>query len=230
MTYSIKVILSGLSGAGKTTSLKLLVKTPHLLGEQQRKPTKQEQEAWKLATNEMVPTSMYTNFGVLIVTPNFETKDFIFQQDPNYTPQYNDIIVNLFDTCGQDIFYPLRQATATGVQGILFYIDSALLQLQLDYSNIQRIIHAFEELKTFLGKELEKIPIVFLCNKQDLIKTERGKAGFVKKTITFYDNYFEKYQFVNSSALEGWGSHEALKILLNEISVKFGWDKKIGKK
>ena len=226
MTYSIKVMFSGLSGAGKTTSLKLLVKSAHLLGEQQRMPTKEEQEAWQLATGEMVPTSMYTNFGVLILTPDFRTNEFSFQTEPNYTPKANDIIVNLFDTCGQDIFYPLRQATATGVQGIMFFIDAALLQLQLDFTNIQKIINAFEELRTFLGKDLEKIPVVFICNKQDLIKTEKGKAGFIKKTIAFYDNSFEKYPFVNASAIQGWGPEEALKTLLLEIAKKFGWDQK----
>ncbi len=216
-------MLSGLSGAGKTTSLKLLVKNAHLLGEQKRMPTKEEQEAWNLAMGEMVPTSMYTNFGILVVTPNFKTMNFILHDDPDYSPGSNDIIVNLFDTCGQEIFYPLRQATATGVQGILFFIDSALLQLHLDFANIQKIINAFEELKTFLGKELENIPIIFICNKQDLIKTEKGKAGFIKKTIAFYDSTFEKYPFVNASALEGWGSQEALKMLLVEISKRFGW-------
>lgn len=223
MTYSIKVILSGLSGAGKTTTLKILVKNAHLLGEQQRMPTKDEQEAWNLAMGQMVTTSMYTNFGILIITPNFQTKEYIFKQESDYTPKKNDIIVNLFDTCGQEIFYPLRQATTIGVQGILHFIDSALLQLHLDFSNIHKIINGFEELKTFLGKELDKIPIVFICNKQDLIKTDKGKAGFIKKSITFYDSYFKKYPFVNASALEGWGAQEALKILLTEIAEKFGW-------
>lgn len=216
-------MLSGLSGAGKTTTLKVLVKNCHLLGEQQRMPTKEEQEAWHLATGEMIPTSMYTNFGILIVSPNYETKEMSFHQEADYTPKENDIIVNLFDTCGQQIFYPLRQATAIGVQGILFFIDSALLQLHLDFSNIQKIINAFEELKTFIGRELEKIPQVFICNKQDLIRTDKGKAGFVKKTIAFYDSTFEKYPFVNASALEGWGAQEALRILLLDIARKFQW-------
>ncbi len=225
MTYSIKVMLSGLSGAGKTTTLKLLVKNCHLLGEQQRMPTKEEQEAWKLALGKMVPTSMYTNFGILIITPDYKIDEFSFHHETNYTPTENDIIVNLFDTCGQQIFYPLRQATAIGVQGILFFIDSALLQLHLDFSNIQKIINAFEELKTFLGRELEKIPKVFICNKQDLIQTDKGKAGFIKKTIAFYDSSFEKYPFVNASALEGWGAELALKILLLDIAKRFGWNK-----
>jgi GTPase SAR1 family protein len=219
-------MFSGLSGAGKTTSLKLLVKNAHLLGEQQRAPTKEEQQAWNLATSEMVPTSMYTNFGVLVVTPDFNTKKYSFQDAPDYTPKSNDIIVNLFDTCGQDIFYPLRQATATGVQGVMFFVDSALLMLKLDFSNIQRIINAFEELRTFLGNELEKIPVVFICNKQDLIKEEKGKAGFIKKTIAFYDSTFEKYQFVNASAIQGWGPVEALEILVSEIAERFGWAQK----
>ncbi len=219
-------MLSGLSGAGKTTSLRLMVKNAHLLGEQQRMPTKDEQEAWNLALGDMISTSMYTNFGVLVVSPDFQSNEFIFQESPKYTPKANDIIVNLFDTCGQEIFFPLRQATATGVQGILFFIDAALLQLKLDFSNIQRLINAFEELKTFLGKELEKIPVVFICNKQDLIETEKGKAGFIKKTIAFYDSNFEKYEFVNASAVEGWGSKDALKILLSQIAHRFGWNQK----
>lgn len=226
MTYSIKVMLSGLSGAGKTTTLKLLVKNCHLLGEQQRMPTKEEQEAWKLLMNEMVPTSMYTNFGILIATPDYQTGEVVFHQEADYNPKENDVIINLFDTCGQQIFYPLRQATAIGVQGILFFVDSALLQLHLDFSNIQKIINAYEELKSFLGKELDKIPKVFICNKQDLIKTDKGKAGFIKKTIAFYDSIFEKYTFVNASALQGWGGQEALKILLKQISQNLGWTQK----
>ncbi|MFX1295826.1 MAG: ADP-ribosylation factor-like protein [Promethearchaeota archaeon] len=226
MTYSIKIIFSGLSGAGKTTSLQLLVKNAHLLGEQQRIPTKEEQNAWNLATGETVPTSMYTNFGVLVITPNFQTNEFVYQETSNYHPNVNDIIVNLFDTCGQDIFYPLRQATATGVQGVLFFIDSALLMLQLDFANIQKIINAFEELRSFLGRELEKIPVVFICNKQDLVKSEKGKCGFIKKTIAFYDNTFGKYSFVNASAIQGWGPREALELLILEIARQFGWDQK----
>lgn len=218
-------MLSGLSGAGKTTTLKLLVKNCHLLGEQQRMPTKEEQDAWKLATDQMISTSMYTNFGIMIITPDYSAEQIVFHE-PDYTPRHNDIIVNLFDTCGQEIFYPLRQATAIGVQGILFFIDSALLQLHLDFSNIQKIITGFEELKTFLGSELLNIPAVFICNKQDLIKTDRGKAGFIKKTISFYDNIFEKYPFVNASALEGWGAQEALRILLMDLAKKLGWDQK----
>ena len=116
---------------------------------------------------------------------SFLTGEIYFHQETDYSPRDNDIIINLFDTCGQQIFYPLRQATAIGVQGILFFIDSALLQLHLDFSNIQKLITAFEELKTFLGAELQKIPGVFICNKQDLIKTDRGKAGFIKKSIAF---------------------------------------------
>ena len=218
-------MFSGLSGAGKTTSLKILVKNCHLLGEQQRAPTKQEQEAWNLAMDQMVPTSMYTNFGILIATPNYKTEEIIFHQEADYNPKENDIIINLFDTCGQQIFYPLRQATAIGVQGILFFIDSALLQLHLDFTNIQKIINAYDELKSFLGRELDQIPKVFICNKQDLIQTDRGKAGFIKKTIAFYDSAFEKYPFVNASALEGWGSQEALKILLLELAKNLGWRK-----
>jgi GTPase SAR1 family protein len=225
MTYSIKVMFSGLSGAGKTTSLKLLVKNAHLLGEQQRMPTPAEQQAWNLATGEMVPTSMYTNFGVLVITPS-QTWDQFTVNPLDYSPKSRDIIVNIFDTCGQDIFYPLRQATATGVQGVMFFVDSALLQLQLDFTNVQKIINAFEELRTFLGKDLEKIPVVFICNKQDLIKTEKGKAGFIKRTIAFYDSAFEKYPFVNASAIQGWGPEEALLVLLAEIATRFGWDQK----
>jgi len=226
MTYSIKIMLSGLSGAGKTTTLKLLVKNCHLLGEQQRMPTKVEQEAWNLAMDQMIPTSMYTNFGILIATPNYQKGEMLFHQEADYSPRDNDIIINLFDTCGQQIFYPLRQATAIGVQGILFFIDSALLQLHLDYSNVQKIITAFEELKTFLGAELPNIPGVLICNKQDLIQTDRGKAGFIKKSIAFYDSTFEKYPFVNASALEGWGAQEALRILLLELAEKLGWTRK----
>ena len=123
-------------------------------------------------------------------------------------------------------FYPLRQATAIGVQGILFFIDSALLQLHLDFTNIQKIINAFEELKSFLGDELTKIPATFICNKQDLIQSDGGKAGFIKRTIAFYDSTFEKYPFVNASALEGWGAQEALRILLLELAKRLGWTKK----
>ncbi|NVM54679.1 MAG: hypothetical protein HWN66_13325 [Candidatus Helarchaeota archaeon] len=226
MTYSIKVILSGLSGVGKTTTLKVLVKNCHLLGEQQRMPTKEEQDAWNLAMDQMIPTSMYTNFGILIATPNYQTEEIVFHQEADYNPKENDIIVNLFDTCGQQIFYPLRQATSIGVQGILFFIDSALLQLHLDFANIQKIINAYEELKSFIGKELESIPKVFLCNKQDLIKTDKGKAGFIKKTIAFYDTTFEKYPFVNASAVEGWGAQEALRVLLIDLAKKLGWTRK----
>ncbi|MHA1276287.1 MAG: ADP-ribosylation factor-like protein [Candidatus Helarchaeota archaeon] len=227
MTYSIKVMLSGLSGAGKTTSLKLLVKNAHLLGEQQRMPTLAEKQAWNLATGEMVPTSMYTNFGVLVVTPSQDWGEYTINPI-DYSPKSRDIIVNIFDTCGQDIFYPLRKVSSQSTQGILFFIDSALLQLQLDFRNIQKIINAFEELRTFLGKEFEKIPIIFICNKQDLIKTEKGKAGFIKKTIAFYDSAFEKYTFVNASAIQGWGPEEALLVLLDKIAKRFKWDQKQG--
>ncbi len=219
-------MLSGLSGAGKTTTLKLLVKNCHLLGEQQRMPTKEEQQAWNLAMDQMIPTSMYTNFGILIATPDYDKGEMLFHQEADYSPRDKDIIINLFDTCGQQIFYPLRQATAIGVQGILFFVDSALLQLHLDFSSVQKIITAFEELKSFLGDELPKIPAVFICNKQDLIKTDKGKAGFIRKTIAFYDSTFEKYPFVNASALEGWGAQEALRQLLLELAEKLGWTRK----
>jgi len=217
--------MSGLSGAGKTTTLQLLISNAHLLGEQKRRPTKEEQEAWRLATDQMTTTSMYTNFGIIIITPNYETEEFIFHDEPNYSPQDKDIIVNMFDTCGQQIFYPLRQATAIGVQGILFFIDSALLQLHLDFTNIQKIIQGFEELRSFIGPELESIPLVVICNKQDLIESEKGRAGFIKKSISFYDSSFDKFPFVNASAVEGYGAQEALKILLKEIAAKFGWNR-----
>lgn len=223
MTYSIKIMMSGLSGAGKTTTLKLLIPNAHLLGEQKRIPTKEEQDAWRLATDQMISTSMYTNFGILIATPDYQVDNFNFHKEPNYSPKDQDIIINLFDTCGQQIFYPLRQATAIGVQGILFFIDAALLQLHLDFSNVQKIINAFEELRSFLGPELESTPLVFICNKQDLINTERGKAGFIKRSIAFYDSAFEKYPFVNASAVEGWGAEEGIKLLLKAIATRFGW-------
>jgi signal recognition particle receptor subunit beta len=66
---------------------------------------------------------------------------------------------------------------------------------------------------------------VVICNKQDLIESEKGRAGFIKKSISFYDSSFDKFPFVNASAVEGYGAQEALKILLKEIAAKFGWNR-----
>ena len=72
MTYSIKISLVGLSGSGKTTTLKALCPDAFLMAEQQRMPTEVEAKAWQISTNTPIPTSSVPNFAQLIFNSKYK--------------------------------------------------------------------------------------------------------------------------------------------------------------
>lgn len=212
MPFTIRVSLAGLSGAGKTETLKSLCPDAYLVAEEERTPTKEEAEAWEISLDTKIPTSKVPNFGNLILNEKIEISN-------NFSGilQENDILALIFDTCGQESFYDIRKATITGSDGILFVIDSAIPILR----QAKKIIRIFNEILSYFN---EIPPVSILCNKQDIIekrKMEKGyrsKAHMIKQILnTYLTEYKYKIEYFNTSALENWGLKEAVENLIKRI-------------
>lgn len=222
MPFTIKISLIGLSGSGKTTTLRSLAKErAYLMCEQKRPPSEEEMKAWRVAADVEVPTSAVPNFGNLILRPNFEKGTFKLL---DYFPdemEKNDCIIYLYDTCGQEIFYQITKATSEGSQGLLFLVDSTL-DLKI---HSKEIVDVFETVESHFRGNMP--PTVIVCNKQDLVSKFRieyggfGKEVFMRSIMRSYESKFQKIPFIDACAKDGWGVDKALELLVEEICKDF---------
>lgn len=110
----------------------------------------------------------------------------------------NLVRVTLMGSPGQVHMSPVREATSRGARGVLFVVDSTAP------GQVGHAIAIFEEIKSYLGKD---VPMVVVANKQDL--QNAMKAEFLKNLMKV-----DSVRFVEGSSVTGQGIKEALLLLL----------------
>lgn len=102
--------------------------------------------------------------------------------------------LHLYACTGQDFYLVTRPITLQGVDGIIFVIDS-------QKSVYERNIISWNELKSYFGDTLIKLPKVICFNKQDL-------PGKFKPAVFLNDIYYQNYRNIDTKftiALNGEG-------------------------
>lgn len=231
MTRIIKIVLLGLTGSGKTTTLKVITDKVFLASEMNRLPTKDESIAWGIPEDEPISTSIGNNYGSVNV--NDKNGSIEMLDSANTKPDY---VIMLYDTIGYahddkiirigDELY--RHDALNGAEGVLFIVDSAL-DLQ-DTTHPRRILRAFRDVQEYYERNGQVPPLlVFICNKQDIVQKrmlEKGSEGrkiFFETIMRSYDDIFNFIPFINASAKDGWGVRDAFELLIKgiiEIKIK----------
>lgn len=221
VTAQRKILFIGLGGAGKTTALGKLDRSAYFLGEGERDPTDAEKAAWDHIPKK-VSTSRIPNFGQVVFRRSDGGVTHIPQDQFDGKLQTEDILVHVFDMCGQREFFPFIEEYSIGTDGLLFIVDGSR-----DLSiHCEEIHTAYLTVKAYFEKRGDPFPpTVFVANKMDIIQRRKIAQGAFKKHIflrTILNSYqpedvFNRMGFVPASALEGWGIVEALEMLLQYI-------------
>jgi len=127
----IKIVYYGCAMSGKTTSLKSLFK-------------KFNREDLLTSIETTTGRTLFFDFGTL----QLKGGEWMVK-------------ISLYTATGQDFYAATRPATLTGLDGIIFVIDS---QRQFFYDNL----NSWNELKFYLEDNFQKIPISICLNKRDL--------------------------------------------------------------
>jgi len=225
MTFVLKVCLVGMSGSGKTTTLKSLCNDAFVSAENQRFPTKEESIAWEIPEDKKISTSLFVNFGSVKVNNGSDDYIIMIYDTLGYTSEKNG---NGIIKIGDEF---LRDNALYDSNGILFVLDTALDLYYEKYS--KRILEVFDDLKKFYNKRGQDLPFfVVVCNKQDILHKRKIDSGSLGRKIFFeailrsHDPFFNTVEFVNASAKDSWGIDEALnKLIIGMIRNKINKEK-----
>ena len=113
---------------------------------------------------------------------------------------------NLYTVPGQSYYHITRKLVLEGVDGIVFVADSQQERLQDNIDSFEDLRHL---LKT-MDKNLESIPAILQCNKQDLTSVLSPKTIHHKLAANNL-NYFP------AQASHGIGVFETLKAIIMKV-------------
>ncbi|MEE9376871.1 MAG: GTPase domain-containing protein [Candidatus Lokiarchaeia archaeon] len=175
-TLQVKIVYYGPAMSGKTTSIKALF-SYFKKGDSVK------------SIDSSVGRTLFFDFGVLLFKGTEWGLKFL-----------------IYSATGQDFYASTRPATLSGVDGLIFVVDS-----QIEF--LDHNIRSWNELKTLFGSEFYNIPIVISLNKSDLFKN-REKNSF----LSYIDyNRFRHISFKNTIAIDGQGVLESFSELIKFI-------------
>jgi hypothetical protein len=122
--------------------------------------------------------------------------------------QNNDwkLKIHVFSTTGQDFYIGTRKPVLRNLDGLIFVADSK-------FSAYERNVIAWDELKTYFGKELIEMPKILSLNKQDL--PEKFNPNILLKEIDFH--LYRNFYTTKTIAINGEGILESFEKILGLI-------------
>ena len=122
----------------------------------------------------------------------------------------NKIIrIKIWDTAGQERFKSLTQGFFRNAQGIMIVYDVTNEQT---YVNLKYWI---QSIKTHMGSEIEKIPVIIIGNKID---SEEREVKFEEAELFGKE---QNYAYFETSAKTGHNIDEAIRHLVKEVVNNF---------
>ena len=112
--------------------------------------------------------------------------------------------IHLYTTTGQDFYVVTRPITLKAIDGLIFVADS-------QQSAYDRNLISWQELETYFGKELDRIPKLIAFNKQDL-PDKFASQTFLNKIG--YNNY-SNISSTNTIAINGEGILDSFETILS---------------
>ena len=120
----------------------------------------------------------------------------------------NKIIrIKIWDTAGQERFKSLTQGFFRNAQGIMIVYDVTNEQT---YVNLKYWI---QSIKTHMGSEIEKIPVIIIGNKID---SEEREVKFEEAELFGKE---QNYAYFETSAKTGHNIDEAIRHLVKEVVI-----------
>ena len=116
--------------------------------------------------------------------------------------------IKIWDTAGQEKFQSLTKGFFRNAQGIMIVFDVSNIET---YDNIK---YWAQSIKTHLGSEIEKIPVIIIGNKKDL-----NERKISKNDAKVYSSELG-YQYFETSAKTGENVDNTIKYLVLEVLKK----------
>lgn len=172
----IKIVYYGCALSGKTTSLKTLFKTYGKKGQ-------------LTSIETTTGRTLFFDFGTLQMLGGDWT-----------------VKILLYSATGQDFYASTRPATLSGIDGIVFVIDSQKRYFEDNYES-------WKELHYYFAEKIFKIPIVISLNKRDLPDLLEINDIINK----FQLEKFNTTQIIETIAVSGKGVSESFKSIISLI-------------
>ncbi|KKM00579.1 hypothetical protein LCGC14_1803020 [marine sediment metagenome] len=177
-TLQVKIVYYGPAMSGKTTSIKSLFSYFN-------------RENTLKSIENSVGRTLFFDFGVL----QFKGTEW-------------GIKFLIYSATGQDFYASTRPATLTGVDGIIFIVDS-----QIEY--LKHNLRSWNELKTLFGSKIYNIPVVISLNKYDLYDMKKLEG---KEFLSYIDyNKFKHLSLKKTVALKGEGVLDSFSQIIKFI-------------
>ena len=160
-------------------------------------------------------SSLFDQFGkrdeILNIENTLKRTLFFDYGTLSFQNEFWKLKIHIYSTTGQDFYKITRPIVLRTIDGIIFIIDS-------QKSAYDRNIQSWNELNYYFKDNIEKLPVVFCFNKQDL--SEKFKSAFFLNQIDFHKlvNYAVEY----TVALNGDGIlnsfENALKLVFQDLT------------
>ena len=177
-TLQVKIVYYGPAMSGKTTSVKYLFSF-----------FKKEKSLKSIDST--VGRTLFFDFGVL-----------------QFSGTKWDLKFLVYSATGQDFYASTRPATLSGVDGIIFVVDSQTKFLEHN-------LRSWNELKTLFGMEVYNIPLVISLNKYDLQGIKKINESEFLSLIEY--SKFKNLTLKKTVAINGKGVLDSFSQLINFI-------------